>query len=88
MGGSLVVFFLIPFTNMSEVRSTTFRPLFKIFYWLLVTDFLILGWAGQKPVKDTYVIVAQVATAYYFLFFIVLIPVIGMIETRLAHYKN
>jgi len=81
MGGSLLVFFLIPFTNMSEVRSTTFRPLFKIFYWLLVTDFLILGWAGQKPVKDTYVIVSQIATAYYFLFFIFLIPIIGIIET-------
>ena len=42
MGGSLLVLFLIPFTNTSEVRSTTFRPIFKIFYWLLVADFLCL----------------------------------------------
>ena len=87
MVGSLLVFFLIPFTNTSEVRSTTFRPIFKVFYWLLVTDFIILGWAGQKPVKDTYVLVGQIATAYYFLFFIVLIPIIGILETRLAHHK-
>ena len=73
---------------MSEVRSTTFRPIFKFFYWLLVADFLILGWAGQKPVKDTYVIVSQIATVYYFAFFIILVPLIGIIETRLAHYKN
>jgi len=87
MGGALIILFLIPFTNTSEVRSTTFRPIFKIFYWLLVADFLILGWVGQKPVKDIYVLVGQIATVYYFLFFLILIPAIGIIETRLAHYK-
>jgi len=88
MGGALIVLFLIPFTNTSEVRSTTFRPVFKIFYWLIVADFLVLGWVGQKPVKDIYVLVGQAATAFYFLFFVVLIPVIGIIETKLAHHKS
>ena len=88
MGGALIILLLIPFTNTSEVRSTTFRPIFKIFYWLLVADFLILGWIGQKPVKDVYVIVGQVATVFYFLFFLVLIPAIGIIESKLTHQKN
>ena len=83
MGGALVILFLIPFTNTSEIRSTTFRPFFKICYWLLVADFLILGWVGQKPVKDIYVFVGQVGTVYYFLFFLVLIPVVGVIESKL-----
>lgn len=87
MGGALLVLFLIPFTNTSEIRSTTFRPLFKIFYWLLVADFLILGWIGQKPVKTTFVIAGQLATLYYFLFFIVLIPVTGIIESFLIKKK-
>ena len=88
MGGSLIVLFLIPYINTSEIRSTTFRPLFKICYWLLVSDFLILGWVGQKPVKDTYVFVGQVATFYYFLFFLILIPVVGLVEKKLIHYKS
>jgi len=83
MGGALIVLFLIPFTNTSEIRSTTFRPLFKIFYWLLVADFLILGWIGQKPVKTTYVIAGQLATIYYFIFFLFLIPVTGIVEAYL-----
>ena len=83
MGGALVILFFIPFTNTSEIRSTTFRPLFKIFYWLLVADFLILGWIGQKPVTTTYVVAGQIATVYYFLFFIVLIPLIGNLESYL-----
>nr|QYC61880.1 apocytochrome b [Stephanopyxis turris] len=88
MGGALVILFAIPFTNTSEIRSTTFRPIFKIFYWLLVADFLILGWIGQKPVKDTFVIIGQIATFFYFLFFVVLIPVIGVVESRLVHFKD
>ena len=87
MGGALVILFAIPFTNTSEIRSTTFRPIFKIFYWLLVADFIILGWVGQRPVKDIFVLVGQVATIYYFLFFIVLIPLIGLIESKLVHTK-
>ena len=88
MIGALLILLLIPFTNTSEIRSTTFRPIFKIFYWLLVADFLILGWIGQKPVKDIFVIVGQVATIFYFLFFLFLIPGIGLIETYLIHYKK
>ena len=87
MGGALLVLLLIPFSNTSEIRSTRFRPLFKFFYWILVADFLILGWVGQKPVTDIYIFVGQIATLFYFLFFIVLIPLIGLLETKLIHYK-
>jgi len=86
--GSLLVLFVIPFINTSEIRSTTFRPLFKICFWAFIADFVILTWVGQKPVRDTYIFVGQVATAYYFLFFLVLIPVVGKIEYHLAHYKS
>ena len=87
MGGALVVLFLIPFTNTSEIRSTAFRPVFKVCFWLLVADFLILGWVGQKPVRDAYVLTGQIATAFYFLFFLILIPVVGILEKKLSHYK-
>jgi len=87
MFSSLIVLFLIPFTNTSEIKSTNFRPLFKIFYWLTVTNFLLLGWIGQKPVTDVYIIVGQLATAYYFLFFLFLIPILGIVENMLSNYS-
>jgi ubiquinol-cytochrome c reductase cytochrome b subunit len=87
MGGALIILFVIPFTNTSEVRSTTFRPIFKIFFWLLVVDFLLLGWIGQKPVKDIYVLIGQGATAFYFLFFIIMIPFIGVVEKSMYEKK-
>jgi len=88
MIGAILILLVIPFTNTSEVRSTTFRPIFKIFYWLFIADFIILGWIGQKPVKDVYILVGQIATVYYFLFFTLLIPFIGILETKLIHFKK
>ena len=88
MGGALVILLIIPFTNTSEVRSTTFRPIFKIFYWLFVADFLLLGWIGQMPVKNIFVVVGQIATVYYFVFFLILIPLIGNLESFLVRYKK
>ena len=86
MVGALLVLFIIPFTNTSKIKSTNYRPIFKICYWLLVTDFIILTWVGQKPIKNTYILIGQLATAYYFLFFIFLIPVVGFIETKLLEF--
>lgn len=87
MVGAILVLFLIPFTYHSDIRNTTYRPLFKICFWLFISDFIILTWVGQKPVRDTYIFVGQVSTVYYFVFFLVLIPFVGKIESALVNYK-
>jgi ubiquinol-cytochrome c reductase cytochrome b subunit len=88
MGGAIVVLFIIPFIYNSEVRNTTYRPIFKICFWIFVSDFILLTWIGQKPVRDTFIYAGQIATVYYFGFFTVLIHVVGKIESALVHYKS
>jgi ubiquinol-cytochrome c reductase cytochrome b subunit len=87
MLGSILVLFLIPFTYTGYIRNTTYRPLFKVFYWLLVADFLTLLWVGQAPIKDPFIELGQLASIYYFSFFTFIIPVVGIIETKLATYN-
>ena len=58
-----------------------------MFFWFFVVDCLILGWIGQKPVEYPYVEVGQVATFYYFLFLVVLVPVLGRVESYLRRYQ-
>jgi ubiquinol-cytochrome c reductase cytochrome b subunit len=70
--------------NFSEVRSSKFRPIFSIFYWLFTVNFLILGWIGQKPVESPYIEIGMGATIFYFLFLLILLPLIGIIEHKLA----
>lgn len=88
MGGALVILLAIPFINTSEIRSSQFRPIFRVFFWLLVIDFLILGWIGQKPVESPFVEVGQIATVFYFTFFIILIPLLGILESKLVRFKT
>jgi ubiquinol-cytochrome c reductase cytochrome b subunit len=83
----LLVLFLIPFINSSDIRNTTYRPIFKFCFWFFIADFIILTWVGQKPVKDTFILVGQIATFIIF-FFLILIPIVGKIESALVHYKS
>jgi len=87
MGGAIAILFALPLLNTSEIRSTEFRPIFGIFYWFLFVDFFLLGWIGQKPVEDPYILVGVGATIFYFLFFIVLVPAIGILEKKLVRIK-
>jgi ubiquinol-cytochrome c reductase cytochrome b subunit len=87
MVGAILILMLLPIINTSEIRSSKFRPIYSVAYWFLVSDFLILGWIGQKPVETPYIEVGQVATVFYFLFFLVLVPVIGLVEKALIRAK-
>jgi ubiquinol-cytochrome c reductase cytochrome b subunit len=87
MIGAILILLFIPFTNTSEIRSTTFRPIFRICFWIFIADFILLTWIGQKPVRNNYIVLGQIATLYYFVFFLFIIPSIGIIESKLAHYS-
>ena len=80
MFASILVLFVLPWLDTSRVRSATFRPIYKKVFWLLVIDVLVLGYCGAHPPAGTIVIVGQLATFYYFLHFLVLIPLIGKLE--------
>ena len=87
MVGAILILAVLPVINTSEIRSSKLRPIYGIAYWVLVSDFLLLGWIGQKPVETPYIEVGQVATVFYFLFFIILVPVIGIVEKTLIRTK-
>jgi quinol-cytochrome oxidoreductase complex cytochrome b subunit len=84
MISAILILLLLPFINTSKIRSSKFRPLFGLAYWFLVSDFLLLGWIGQKPVESPYVEVGMIATAFYFIFLLVLVPAIGLLESEMT----
>ncbi|MFZ2587960.1 MAG: cytochrome b N-terminal domain-containing protein [Alphaproteobacteria bacterium] len=79
MFGSILILLILPWLDSSKVRSARYRPLYRQFYWVFVVNFIVLGWVGGKPPEGMYVLIAQGATAYYFLFF-ALLPVIAKVE--------
>ncbi len=80
MLSAILILAVLPWLDTSKIRSAVFRPLYKQFYWILVADVLILGYMGAMPAEGLYLLIARVATAYYFLHFLVILPVLGLKE--------
>ena len=81
MFGAIAVLFVLPWLDRSPVRSARFRPLFRIFFWLFFVNAIALGYLGGKPAEGIYVILSRVATAWYFLHFLAILPLLSMFET-------
>ena len=79
-GGSIVILFFLPWLDTSKVRSGNFRPMFKWFYWLFVINFIALTYLGAQPADGIYVVLSKICTAYYFIHFIVVLPLLSRIE--------
>jgi len=78
--GSIFILFFLPWLDTSPVRSARFRPIYKWVFWLLVIDVVALGWVGANPPEGIVVTVGQIATFYYFLHMLILLPLIGKLE--------
>ncbi len=80
MFSSLIILFFLPWLDTSKVKSLKYRPLARQFFWLLVIVCLVLGIAGAQPAQGAWLLVARLATAWYFIHFLVILPLLGFIE--------
>ena len=80
MFGSIAILFALPWLDTSKVRSGTYRPLFKQFFWIFVAVCVALGYLGSRPPEGIYVILSQVFTVYYFAHFLIILPLLGLLE--------
>jgi ubiquinol-cytochrome c reductase cytochrome b subunit len=83
MFGSILLLFFLPWLDKSPVRSGSYRPLFQRFFWLLVADVLILGYIGGAPISPRNTALGQIAAAYYFLHFLLILPLVSKYEKPL-----
>jgi ubiquinol-cytochrome c reductase cytochrome b/c1 subunit len=77
---SIAILAFLPWLDTSKVRSATYRPLAKQCFWIFVVVCIGLGWLGAKPAEGGYVTAARILTALYFLYFLVVLPILGLIE--------
>jgi quinol-cytochrome oxidoreductase complex cytochrome b subunit len=77
---SIVILAFLPWLDTSRVRSGRYRPLFRQFFWLFVLVCIGLGWLGSKPAEGAYVIASRLLTVYYFGYFLVILPLLGLFE--------
>ena len=81
MFGSILILLFIPWLDTSRVRSARYRPVFKWFLFLFFFSVIALGYLGAKPPEGIYVWMARLFTFYYFAFFLIIMPFVGVTET-------
>jgi ubiquinol-cytochrome c reductase cytochrome b/c1 subunit len=78
--GSIAILAFLPWLDTSKVRSARYRPLYRQFFWLFVACCIGLGWLGAKPAEGGYVLAARLLTLYYFGYFLIILPLLGLFE--------
>ena len=81
MISAILILFVLPWLDTSKVRSATFRPMYKKLFWILLVDIVILTWIGGSPPEGNFILIGRIATIYYFTHFLILMPLVGVIET-------
>ena len=82
MFAAILLLFFLPWLDTSAVRSGHYRPLFRKFFWFgLIPCIVVLGYCGGSHATDGIVLVSQIAAAYYFAHFLIILPIIARVET-------
>ncbi len=80
MFASILILLFMPWLDGSKVKSSRFRPIYAMFFWIFFLDCLVLGYIGGKPAEGVFVIMGQWATFYYFVHFLVIVPLVSRLE--------
>jgi ubiquinol-cytochrome c reductase cytochrome b subunit len=83
MFASILLLFFLPWLDKSPVRSGSYRPVFKRFFWLLIVDVVVLGYVGGAEINALNIALGQIATAYYFAHFLIILPLVSAFEQPL-----
>src|SRR5580658_9838555 len=83
MFGSIAMLFVVPWLDTSPVRSAKFRPVYRIFFVLLIVDCAVLGYVGGQPVDNFTLLLGRTGEVWYFLHFLIILPVLGKFERPL-----
>ena len=84
MFSALLILLIMPLTDLGKNRGIQFRPISKVAFYIFVSNFLLLMKLGAKHVESPFIEFGQISTVLYFAYFILIVPVLSIIENTLV----
>src|SRR3981081_1439518 len=88
MFAALLALMVMPIADLSKLRGVQFRPLSKIAFFIFLANFLVLMVLGAKHVESPFIEFGQISTVIYFAHFLIIVPVISLLENSLIDLGN
>jgi ubiquinol-cytochrome c reductase cytochrome b subunit len=86
MIASICILFLVPFVYNCKIKSPKFKPLFRFFFYLFISNFLLLGWLGSQHIEPPFIILGQIGAIFHFAFFLIILPLLKILEDYLISF--
>lgn len=83
MLSSILILFVLPWLDKSKVISGSYRPTFKIFYWVFIFNAMLLGYLGSQPPEGIFLWASRISTFFYFSYFLLALPALSKFEKTL-----
>jgi ubiquinol-cytochrome c reductase cytochrome b subunit len=82
MGAAILVLLLLPFVGQFKIKSPKFNKVHQFFFWLFINNAILLLWLGAQLVEEPYVTISQIATVFYFSYFLIILPLLVFLENK------
>lgn len=69
---SIIILYFLPLYSNKYFIPITFSPSTQLIYWIWINVFITLTWAGAQPIEMPFILIRQIISILYFLFFILL----------------
>nr|QTA50552.1 cytochrome b [Sycophila sp. 2 JXW-2020] len=79
---SILILLIMPFNMNYKMKGFKFYFMNQILFWYFIGLFIILTWIGARPVETPYIIIGQISSVLYFMYFFIS-PLLAKIKDKI-----
>jgi len=68
---SILILLILPYNINYKTKGIKFNYINQIYFWVFISLFILLTWIGARPVENPYIIIGQIISIKYFIYYLI-----------------